>query len=62
MIIKDPAAYFVNAAAFDLHLKAGAPAIDAGSPELAPKQDADGTARPQGKGFDVGAYEYAAKP
>lgn len=62
LIIKDPAAYFVNAAAFDLHLKDGSPAIDAGSPELAPKQDADGTLRPQGKCFDIGAYEYAAKP
>lgn len=43
---------------FDLHLLAGCPAIDAGEPLLAPLIDFDGTVRPQGTGFDVGAYEY----
>jgi hypothetical protein len=52
------ATYFVNAPAFDLHLRAGSPAIDAGSATLAPNADRDGTARPQGAGFDVGAYEH----
>lgn len=43
---------------FDLHLRAGAPAIDAGSATLAPTRDVEGTPRPQGAGFDIGAYEY----
>jgi len=54
--IVNPAALFV-APPFDVHLKAGSPAIDAGSPALAPPLDADRTARPQGTGIDLGAYE-----
>ncbi len=42
----------------DLHLVPGSPALDAGDPEGAPTVDADGIARPQGSGVDVGAYEY----
>jgi hypothetical protein len=44
----------------DYHLKAGSPLIDAGSSSagLAPTIDFDGTARPQGSGDDIGAYEY----
>lgn len=53
----DAAALFV-AAPFDLHLREGAAAIDAGSATLAPPLDADGVPRPQGAGFDLGAYEY----
>lgn len=43
---------------FDLHLRATATAaIDTGSPTLAPALDADRVPRPQGAGFDLGAYE-----
>jgi len=50
--------YFVNPATFDLHLRSGSPAINAGSAELAPGTDRDGVARPQGGAFDLGAYEF----
>jgi len=41
----------------DLHLTKDSPCIDQGTKEGAPASDADGTARPQGEGFDIGAYE-----
>ncbi|TAL62803.1 MAG: DUF1565 domain-containing protein, partial [Bacteroidetes bacterium] len=50
---------FVNAAGFDFHLLPGSPAIDAGtnlSPDVT--DDFDGISRPQGMGYDIGAYEY----
>jgi len=56
--IEDPAALFVDAARFDLHLLPGAAAIDAGSPVGAPELDRDGVSRPQGRGIDIGAYEW----
>ncbi len=56
LLIEDAAALFV-APPFDLHLVAGAAAIDAGSADLAPDVDIEGTHRPQGAGFDLGAYE-----
>jgi len=43
---------------FDLHLKEGAAAIGSGSSELAPSFDIEKNPRPQGAGFDVGAYEF----
>jgi hypothetical protein len=51
---------FVNAAAFDLHLLSTSPAIDRG---VAPGSsfvtiDFDGTPRPQGPAYDIGAYEF----
>ena len=58
LIIKDPKALFVDVAAHDLRLRDDSEAIDAGSPELAPSQDAAGTSRPQGRGIDIGAYEF----
>lgn len=42
----------------DLHLLAGCAAIDAGDSLYAPRLDFDGAVRPQGAGFDIGAYEY----
>ncbi len=48
---------FVSAAGADFHLLAGSPAIDSGSPDLAPAADFDGLPRPQGLGVDIGAFE-----
>jgi hypothetical protein len=56
LLIEDATALFV-APPFDLHLVAGSAAIDAGSAELAPDVDIEGRHRPQGAGFDLGAYE-----
>lgn len=54
----DPAApLFVDAANLDFHLQTGTEAIDSGVPDLA-AVDIEGTVRPQGDGFDRGAYEY----
>src|SRR5690242_3260393 len=53
----DASALFV-APPFDLHLVPGAAAIDTGSPDLAPTIDVEGRPRPQGAGFDLGAYEF----
>ena len=52
----DAASLFVDAP-FDLHLREGAAAVDAGSAGSAPALDAERVPRPQGAGFDVGAYE-----
>jgi len=49
---------FVNAARTNFHLEAYSPAVDAGSPIGAPLFDFDGSARPYGRGFDIGAFEY----
>ncbi len=48
---------FTAAAGNDLHLSAGSPAIDAGAPVDLPF-DYDGVPRPQGRGYDVGAFEF----
>ena len=40
-------------------LQSGSPCIDAGTSEGAPDTDIEGIPRPQGKGWDMGAYEYA---
>jgi parallel beta-helix repeat protein len=49
---------FVNASSADFHLTEHSPAIDNGSPIDAPSDDYDGNTRPQGSGYDMGAYEY----
>jgi hypothetical protein len=43
----------------DFHLRGGSPAIDAGA-TLSLSFDFEGTKRPQGAGYDIGAYEYFA--
>jgi|GEM_PF-549708 parallel beta-helix repeat protein len=54
----NPDSFFVNYGQEDFQLKPGCAAIDNGSPDLAPTTDIAGTPRPQGKGIDIGAYEY----
>ncbi|MCP5102716.1 MAG: BACON domain-containing protein, partial [bacterium] len=49
---------FVNVSSADFHLQAGSPAIDAGSSTGAPSDDYEGNSRPQGSGYDIGAFEY----
>lgn len=48
---------FVDPAAFNFHLQAGSPAVDAGVALIEVSDDYDGVPRPQGPGFDAGAYE-----
>lgn len=56
----DPASVFVDPGAFDLHLKSGSPAINAGYTVQAVATDFDGVRRPQpdGHSYDIGAYEW----
>lgn len=46
---------------YDLHVKAGSPAIDTAVSVSGVTTDQDGIARPQGSGPDVGSYEYASQ-
>ena len=49
----------VNVSGRDFRLQRGSPAIDAGVADPnAPAVDYVGTVRPQGRAFDIGAYEY----
>jgi hypothetical protein len=48
----------VNPTAFDFHLQAASPAIDAGA-TVHLGWDVDGVQRPQGPKFDIGAYEFS---
>ena len=51
---------FANLSAHDFHLQATSPAIDAGVTLAEVPTDFEGTPRPQGAGYDIGAYEYRA--
>ncbi len=57
-VIHDPAALFVDAQAYDVHLRDDSPAIDRGTSERAPLLDRDRIPRPQGSAVDLGAYEW----
>jgi hypothetical protein len=48
---------FVNAAANDFHLQSGSPAVDRGATVSGFNYDFDGTMRPQGGAWDIGAFE-----
>ena len=54
-VIGDPKS--VNPTEADFHLQEDSPAIDCGSFIDAPSDDYDGNPRPQGAGYDIGAYE-----
>lgn len=54
----DLSTVFTDTATYNLHLKNGSPAVDAGSPIGAPDYDFEGYPRPYGAGFDIGAYEH----
>jgi parallel beta-helix repeat protein len=54
--------FFVDPESQDYHLKAGSPAINAGSDTEAPANDLDQAERPQYALTDVGAYEYYDGP
>ena len=43
----------------DYHLTAGSPCIDTGTSSGAPATDLEGSPRPLGAGYDMGAYEFA---
>lgn len=49
---------FVNAGASDFHLQATSRAVDAGVTIATVATDMDGTTRPQGSAYDIGAYEF----
>ena len=49
---------FVDAERGDFRLRADSPAIDCGTADRAPSADIEGKTRPQGKGVDIGAYEF----
>jgi hypothetical protein len=55
-VVGDPT--FRDTSSANFRLLSGSPAIDRGSPVDAPSEDFDGTRRPQGTGYDIGAFEY----
>jgi predicted outer membrane repeat protein len=59
IVTDDP--LFVDAAGGDYSLQGTSPCIDTGTATDAPTTDILGVARPQGSGYDMGAYEYAGK-
>lgn len=59
IVTSSAADLFVDPANFDLHLLKTSPAIDKGTSVGAPSEDYDGIARPQGQGYDIGAYEFS---
>jgi hypothetical protein len=56
-VIATPAQLFVNPSTGDYRLKPGSPAIDAGASLTVVPKDIVGVSRPQGAGWDAGAYE-----
>jgi len=53
---------FANPAVADFHLLENSLAVDNGLAADAPAVDYDGNPRPQGAGYDIGAFEYSANP
>jgi hypothetical protein len=52
---------FANPATDDFHLQAKSPCIDSGFALTGVTSDFDGVSRPQGAGYDIGAFEYRGK-
>jgi hypothetical protein len=61
-VVATPAETFVSPDGEDFHLLPLSAAINAGDLVSAPPTDIEGTARPQGDTFDIGAYERLAPP
>lgn len=57
-LITDPR--FVNSSAYDFSIQTGSPAIDAGITLSQIQTDFRGAPRPQGRAYDIGAYEAGA--
>jgi len=51
---------FADASTADFSIVAGSPAIDVGVTLVEVSSDFDGVLRPQGSGYDIGAYEYVS--
>jgi hypothetical protein len=51
---------FVSPTAGNFHLQSDSPAINTGTTIPNVTDDFDGIARPQGAGYDIGAYEYSS--
>jgi parallel beta-helix repeat protein len=49
---------FVNPDAMNFRLQAGSPAVDKGAAIAEVPRDLDGVSRPQGAGYDIGAFEF----
>lgn len=58
-IVATPSQLFVSAAADDYALSTSSPAVNAGTSTSAPSDDLEGTPRPIGGGWDIGAYEFS---
>jgi hypothetical protein len=58
VMVKSLDKIFVDPKKYDLHLAQNSPAIDKGQSNGAPSKDFEGKSRPQGKAYDIGAYEY----
>lgn len=58
--VTDPQLVNASAAPYDFRLKTASPAINTGVTVAGVTADLDGTARPQGAAYDVGAYEYVS--
>ncbi|HEY8505387.1 MAG TPA: FG-GAP-like repeat-containing protein [Gemmataceae bacterium] len=61
-VVAAPGELFLNPDAGDFRLRADSPARDRGTSGSAPAADLAGVSRPQGPGFDIGAYEYPVTP
>jgi hypothetical protein len=59
-IFADPKLVNATTTPYDFSLQAGSPAIDAGATLAGVTTDFNGVSRPQGLGYDIGAYEYVS--